>query len=157
MYSLSPIAFQGPSFVATSLGANDPKIGDVMVYGTEHYRFVYNTGNSQISVGRACVLSAVSNYSVTVSSVTITAGNLVAGVCKNATILTGQYGWVVEKGFVSCVVPDGAAIGAILIVTEDGGWVTKATAPAALCNINAKAMSAVASGTATGICYVSIS
>lgn len=154
MYSLSPIPFRGVSFVATTLGANDPKIGDVIEYGNQRLRFVYNTGNSQISTGRAVVLSAVSGYSVTVSSVTITAGNVPVGVCNHATILTGQYGWIVERGFASCYVADAAAVGAALIVTEDGGFVTYATAPAALGPIVAKAMSAVASGTVTGLCYV---
>lgn len=155
MYSLSPIPFRGPSYVATTLGVNDPKLGDVIEVGQQRLRWVYNTGNSQISVGRGCILSAVSSYSVTVSSVTVTAGNFAGvGVCNHATILTGQYGWVVERGFASCVVPDGAAVGAILIMTEDGGFVTQATAPAALGPIVAKALSAIASGTATGICYV---
>lgn len=156
MYGLDPIKFKGPSFVATSLGVNDPKIGDRMIDGSEEYVFVYNTGNSQISVGRGAVLSAVSGYSVTVSSVTITAGNFAVGVCKHATILTGQYGWLVQKGFVSCVAPNAAAIGDVLILGEDGGFYTKTSGIAQLGNMTGKALSALASGAATGICYVSV-
>lgn len=155
-YGLSPIVFKGPSFVATALAANDPRLGDVMEYAGEIYRFCYNTGNSQISTGRGAILSAVSNYSVTVSSVTITDGNVAVGFCKHATILTGQYGWLLTQGFVSCIAADAAAVGNKLILGEDGGVVAKTTGIAQLGNDVGKALSALASGAQTGICWISL-
>lgn len=99
MYGLSPVRIgQGISFVTTSLGVNDPNVGDVTVYGNETYRFVCNIGaDAQISPGLACTVSGVSGYSVTVSSTT--SADILIGVCKHNTIATGGYGWVVEKGW----------------------------------------------------------
>lgn len=64
----------------------------------EEYCYVYNAGGEQIPPGYGCILSAVTGYSVTVSSLTQVGGFF--GVVKNATLTTGTYGWVVVKGFV---------------------------------------------------------
>ena len=45
-----------------------------------------------------CIVSAVSGYSVTVSSVTQACK--LFGVCVNATLTTGTYGWIQTGGFV---------------------------------------------------------
>jgi hypothetical protein len=59
---------------------------------------VYNTGTTQIIPGNGCIVSGVTGYSVTVSSVTSV--DTFFGVCKHATLTTGTYGWVVTRGWV---------------------------------------------------------
>jgi hypothetical protein len=71
-----------------------------MTEGDEDYIWVYNTGsNAQINPGNGAICSAVTGYSVTVSSTT--SADFLVGVCKHATITTGAYGWLVTKGFTS--------------------------------------------------------
>jgi hypothetical protein len=97
MYNASPVRFNTVSMVTTSLGANDPVLGDECQEGSTKYVFVYNACNSNLAVGNGVILqSGASNYSVTISSVT---GDRIIGVVKNAAITTGAYGWVVTKGF----------------------------------------------------------
>ena len=48
------------------------EVGRRRIEGDEAYVYVYNTGSSTAGVNKGCVLSAVSGYSVTVSSVTMT-------------------------------------------------------------------------------------
>ncbi len=102
MFSLSPVRIGGGvSMVTSSLGPNDPKVGDRCVVGNESYLFVYNIGSSTLSTGFACVVSALSGYSVTISSTT--SADFAIGFCKHADIATGSYGWVVTQGFCSAV------------------------------------------------------
>lgn len=155
MEGLSPIRFGSLSFTTNSLGPNDPKVGDEVASGNDQYRFVYNAGNSAIVPSRGVTLSAVSGYSVTVS--TTTSVDLPVGICKHATISTGYYGYVLTKGFV--VVKMGAnasaAAGQLLVPADDGAFALKAsgignTSPAVL-----KTMEAIASG-ASGMAFVSL-
>lgn len=156
MYGLSPVAIgQGtPSFVTTSLGPNDPSVGDVRVWGNEVYRFVYNTGaDAQISPGLACTISLVSGYSVTVSSTS--SADFLIGVCKHATIATGGYGWVVEKGFcqITMIATSGSvAAGGMCELGADGKFAPKSNTTANG-NYVAKAMSAIVSS-ASGAAYI---
>lgn len=97
-HSNGPVAFDAISAVV-STPAVEP--GTRMWHGGREYVYVYNQGNSQISVYKACTAmlsSATSStmYSVTVS--TTTQNDLVIGFCRNATITTNTYGWVVVKG-----------------------------------------------------------
>lgn len=64
----------------------------------DEYLYVYNNGTTQIAPGNGCIVSGVTGYSVTVSSVTSV--DTFIGVCKHATITTGTYGWVVTRGWV---------------------------------------------------------
>lgn len=155
MYGLSPIRFCGPSFTTTSLGANDPKVGDVAHDGSEQYRFVYNDGNSQILPGDGVILSAVSGYSVTLSSTTSV--DLLVGVVKHATLATGAYGYVVERGFVNVNMGANlsAAAGGLLVLAADGKFTNKTISTGYVAQGNVKAMVAIASG-ASGTAFVSV-
>ena len=96
-YANRPVLFAPISMVTATLGANDPEPGYRATVGDEDYVFVYNAGNSQISPTYGAVLSAVSGYSVTVSSVTSV--DFLIGVCKHATLTTATYGWLMTRGF----------------------------------------------------------
>lgn len=155
MNGLSPIRFVSPSFVTNSLGPNDPNVGDVAVYGNEKYRFVYNVGSSTANVGDGVIVSAVSGYSVTVSSVT--GVDLLVGVVKHAAIATGYYGYVVTNGFsqVNMGADLSAAAGALLVLAADGKFTAKTISTGYVGQGNVKAMGAIASG-ASGTAYISV-
>lgn len=62
------------------------------------YIYAFNAGNQQISQGIAAVLaSACSGYSVTVSATAQL--DIGIGVCRNATMATAAYGWLMTNGF----------------------------------------------------------
>lgn len=96
-YGLDPIRFESVSAVTAT---NSVELGTRVLSGELEYTYVYNAGNSQISVKRACVLSAVTGYSVTVSSATDSANAPLFGVVVNATLTTATYGWVATRGLV---------------------------------------------------------
>ena len=98
-YGNEPVRFSKVSMVTATLGANDPQVGATTRDGDEEYLFVYNTGGSTINVGHGCTVSAVTGYSVTVSSVTSV--DILVGVCKHSAIATTEYGWVVTRGWSS--------------------------------------------------------
>ena len=155
MHSLSPIAFVGPSFTTSSLGPNDPEVGDTLRHDDEQYVFVYNAGNSQIAPGIGVIVSGVSGYSVTLSSVTSV--DLLVGVVKHATIATGYYGYVCTRGFseVKMHADQSAAAGAILILAADGVFTNKTISTGFVAPAAVKAMAAIASG-ASGTAYLSV-
>lgn len=144
-YGADPVFYGSVSMVTTSLGRNDPEVGTVRQEGDEEYIFVYNTGaNAQINPGHCAVVSAVTGYSVTVSSISL---DLAVGVCRHATIVTGGYGWLVKRGFVP--VEMGAnyscAAGELLEIGVDGVFDT-ASNTTGNAGYVAKAMEAAASG-----------
>lgn len=117
--------------------------------GNEQYMLVYNNGNSQATVGNGVTITALTGYSVTVSSVTSV--NPCFGVVRNATMTTATYGWVVIKGFSSLKADasTGLAVGDACCLGTDGvfqrltgatgyafapvcAWVLQATASAGL-------------------------
>lgn len=108
-YSNDPVAFAGISQVTASLGTNDPEPGARVSRGDESYVFVYNAGNSTIGMGKGAVLSAVSGYSVTVSSTTSV--DFLIGVCKHESLTTGTYGWLMTRGF--CEIEMGSSSGTV--------------------------------------------
>lgn len=141
------VRFGGVSMVTATLGTNDPEIGTTIEEGDEKYIFVYNAGNSQISTGRAAVLSGVTNYSVTVSSVTSV--DFGVGVCKHATLTTGTYGWLLTRGFtqVQMGANDSCTTGDILRLAVDGAFALASNATGNLSPVVGKAMTGAASGT----------
>lgn len=155
MNGLDPIRFVGPSFTTNSLGPNDPKVGDVASIGNDNYLFVYNAGSSTANVGDGVILSAVSGYSVTVSSTTSV--DLLVGVVKHTALATGYYGYVCTRGFVNVNMGANlsAAAGAGLILAADGKFTAKTCATGYAGPIQAKAMVAIASG-ASGTAFVSV-
>lgn len=147
-----PIMSEGPSMVTATLGDNDPAVGTLKRFPTGLYRFVYNAGNSQISPGYGAVVSAVSGYSVTVSSIANQIGGGI-GVCQHATLTTGTYGWLLVEGFASYEADADRAVtaGDGLALAADGVWVKVSGATGFSGSIYAKAMVATASGgSATG-------
>ena len=138
--------FGGVSQVTATLGVNDPEVGTIFRQGDEEYLFVYNNGNSQISVGQFAVVTAVTGYSVTVSSTTQV--DKPVGVCKNATLTTGTYGWLLTRGFgpVKAVANSALAAGDLLLPGGDGLWSNKAIATGNTANEYGKVMVATASG-----------
>lgn len=142
--SVDPINFEPVSNVTST---NSVEVGTRRIVGDEKYIYVYNNGNSQVSVGRGVVVSALSGYSVTVSSVS---GDFAIGFCKHATMATAQYGWVVTHGFVDgCTngMASTAIAGTDLLVMGADGSVAKDIATAVIVG---KPMSATGSaGTLT--------
>lgn len=155
MFGNQAAYFATPSMTTSSLGPNDPKVGDIRRYDDEDYRFVYNAGNSTIGVGKLATLSAVTGYSVTVS--TITGSDIAVGVCKHESIATGYYGWLMTRGFstVQMEASNSAAAGQILAVAADGTVAMKSSVTAFTGAVIGKAMEAIASG-ASGMAYISI-
>lgn len=157
MQGLNPIRFVGPSFTTNSLGTNDPKVGDVARIDDENYLFVYNAGNSNILEGDGVIVSAVSGYSVTVSSVTSV--DLLVGVRKNGTgtLSTGYYGYVCTRGFstVNMGANLSAAAGGLLVLAADGKFTNKTISTGYVSPAQVKVMDAIASG-ASGMCYITI-
>lgn len=155
-----PHRFGSVSMVTTSLGPNDPKVGDRTRSGDEEYLFVYNTGGEQISPSYGVIVSGVTGYSVSISSVG--RADFCVGVCKNATITTGAYGWVVTKGFVDVECGDDAIAKGDLIAISADGTFGKAlasgattTADTVLNAVCGKAMSAIGSG-ASGPAFINV-
>lgn len=93
-----PVIFGGGvSMVTNSLGPNDPELGTRTNYEGREYVFVYNAGGQTINPGYGAVPnSAATNMTVTVSAAT--SNDVVVGVCRNAAIADGYYGWLVTKG-----------------------------------------------------------
>jgi hypothetical protein len=155
MYGLSPIVFSTPSLTTATLGPNDPKVGDRVNYNSTDYVFVYNNGASQISTGQGCILTGVSGFSVTVSSVTSV--DQLVGVCKHNTIAASAYGWVVTKGFSNVVLSASVSgvAGDILILAADGNFIQKTISTGFVSPALVKLMSACASG-ASAMAYIDV-
>ena len=156
-YSADPVRFgEGVSQVTATLGPNDPEVGTVTREGDENYIFVYNTGSSTASVSYGVVCSAVSGYSVTVSSVTGT--DFLIGVVKHADIPTGSYGWVCTRGWaqVEMGTNDSCAAGLPLALGVDGTFVLKSNATTTNQSpVVGKSMEAIASA-GSGTAFLSV-
>ncbi len=155
MYNNSPIAFGSVSATTNSRGPSDPRVGDVRTVGNENYLYCYNNGNSQILPGDGVVVSAVSGYSVTLSSTT--GVDLLVGIVKHSTIATGYYGYVCTRGFtqVNMGANLSAAAGALLVLAADGKFTNKTISTGYAAAAKVKTMDAIASG-ASGTAYVSV-
>lgn len=156
-YSVDPVAF-GVTISGTTLtlGPNDPEVGTRMRAGDEDYVFVYNNGTSTAGVGHAVVCSAVTGYSVTVSSTT--SADLAIGIVKNAQLDPLTYGWVVTKGFssVEMITASGTvAAGDLLHLAADGELAPVSNATGSKDNVVGKAMEAIVSG-ASGQAFISV-
>lgn len=145
MYSNSPIRFTGVSAVTSARGPNDPQVGDVVTEGDEEYIYVYNNGNTQISVGECATVSGVTGYSVTVSTTTMI--DFPVGVVKHSTLTTGTYGYLLRKGFGYAKMPANSicAAGQLLTVGGDGRWAVKSISTDAPAGVYGKVIVATAS------------
>ena len=153
VYSVGPIVFAPVSQVTATPGANDPEVGTRYREGDEEYVYVYNAGGSQISPGYGAVLSAVSGYSVTVSSTTSV--DMFVGVVKHATLTTGTYGWLLTKGFseVKMEASNSCTAGQLLCPAADGTFALKSNSTGYPAPTAGKAMAAIASG-ASGTAFI---
>ena len=120
---VAPIRFGSVSMVTATLGTNDPEVGTVVEQGNEKYIFVYNGGGSTIGVGSGAIVSGVSGYTVTVSSITHV--DFPIGVCKHTAIPTVNYGWLMQRGFTTAQAGSAVATGAALTLGADGTWQTQ--------------------------------
>lgn len=121
--SLSPVIFES---VSTVTATNSVELGTRLYVGGRNYCYVYNGGNSQISVGEGCTVTATSGYTVTVSTVTMV--DAPAGFCYHATLTTGTYGWVVTRGHTKIKTPADSICSAGLLIAMGGdGRVTPHT------------------------------
>lgn len=113
------------------------------------YVYVYNAGNSQISQGQGAVLSGTSGYSVTVSSTTSI--DYMMGICRNATMATAAYGWLMYRGFsgFSAGANDSFSTGDVLAVAVGGNFSNKSSATGFTGTVVGKAVFSVASGAVT--------
>lgn len=131
------------------------EVGAERKVGDESYRYVYNAGNSQIPPSYGCTVSAVTGYSVTISSTTSV--DLLVGVVKHSTLTTGTYGWVMTQGFcpVEMEANNSCAAGQLLALAADGEFALKSNSTGYPTPAVGKAMAAIASG-ASGDAYIHV-
>jgi hypothetical protein len=129
------------------------QVGSLRHVGDEQYIYVYNAGNSQINPAYAATVSAVSGYSVTVSSTTSV--DIAVGVCKHVTLTTGTYGWLMTRGFceIKMGADNSAAAGVPIGIGTDGTFAHVTQTTIAAGPILGKAMAAIASG-ASGTAFL---
>ncbi len=125
--NVGPVNFESVSAVTATPSVD---VGVIREHEDEKYIYVYNNGTSQISVGRCATVSAVSGYSVTVSSVS---GDAIVGFAKHATLTTGTYGWLVCRGFVdgltNAMASTALSAGDVIQAGVDGGVAKGVTGP----------------------------
>jgi len=123
--------------------------------GDECYVYVYNAGNSEIPPSYGAVCSAVSGYSVTISSTTSV--DLCMGVVKHTTLTTGTYGWLMVRGFaqVELGANNSAAAGQLLALAGDGTFALKSLSTGYATPALGKTMEAITSG-ASGTAYIRV-
>jgi hypothetical protein len=123
----------------------DVAVGTYRREGDEEYIYVYNACNSDIPPSYGCILSAVSGYSVSLSSVTDTGFGV--GIIKHATLTTGTYGWMMIKGFAQFEMgaDNSCAAGVNLSLGTDGVFAARSISTGVLGNAPGVAMSATAS------------
>ena len=93
-------AFQESVSAVTSTKSVGLDLGTVRYEGGREYCYIYNAGNSQILPTYGCYsVSGATNYSMTLSSVA--SYSVCFGVCREATITTGAYGWIMKRGIVT--------------------------------------------------------
>lgn len=129
------------------------EVGTRRVYGDEDYLYVYNAGSSTAGVNKGVVVSAVSGYSITVSSTTMV--DICVGHVKHAAIPTGSYGWVCTRGWVQCDAhaDQSFVAGGLGVLAADGALTNKSISTGFVAPAHAKAMAAVASG-ASGTFFI---
>lgn len=155
-YGNGPIIFSDISNVTATPGRNAPELGARTTNNSKDYLYVYYTGSSIANVGLACVVSATSGYSVTVSSTT--SADLAMGVVVNTAMTTGDYGWLQTRGYceVEMITASGTvAAGDLLHLAADGEFAPVSNATGSKDNVIGKAMAAIVSG-ASGSAYVTI-
>lgn len=89
--------------VSQVTATNSVSLGERALYKGEDYVYCYNAGGASIAQGNGVKLvTGCSGYSVAATSLTDVA-NPCVGVAKNVAIPSGEYGWIMQKGFTSVV------------------------------------------------------
>jgi hypothetical protein len=125
-----PVRFESVSAVTASPSVSP---GARTIDAGNEYLYVYNGGNTQVSVGQGVFISPSDYNSGFTGAVSNAAsqsgGERLMGVVHHATLTTGTYGWVVTKGL-SYIALDASQVsmnaGAILVPGVDGGFVAYA-------------------------------
>jgi hypothetical protein len=149
-YSEGPIVFGGVSGVTATPGSKDPELGARCTYAGNSYIYCYNAGNSEAYPGTAMTLIAgATNYSCTLST---TAGlDVPVGVVRNATMTTGTYAWLLQKGIGTAYTSAAIAAGTALQPAANGLWTTGATF-----SVSKLLVATSAATNITGSCYFSL-
>ena len=155
---IDPVRVESISNVTATPGSRDPQLGARCIQDGKVYTYVYNGGNSQISPSYGCVLvagSGTSGNTVTVSSASGT--DFLHGVVEHATITTGAYGWVLQKGLaqVEMEADNSMVTGALLALAANGEFAFKSASTAYISPTVGKAMESAASG-ASALAYISV-
>ncbi len=153
--SNGPILFESVSNVTATPSV---EVGTRVTVAGADYIYVYNTGSSTVGQYFGAVVSAVSGFSVTVSSVTMT--DVAIGIAKHAAIPTGSYGWLLTRGFskFAAGASDSFAVAGPLALGVDGVFCLKSCATGWITPVIGKATVAAASGlTGTGEAYFNFS
>jgi len=105
---------------SVSAVTNTPSVelGTVRYDGEDKYIYCYNASNSVIEQGACVTLSGVTGYSVTCSLVT-DVGNIF-GAVKNVSMDTGDYGWILKKGFTVLLASNTSITPGALATPDDG-------------------------------------
>jgi len=156
-YSDSPVRMYGVSHVTASLSSKHPEVGTRMNDSGREYVWVYNAGGEDIDPGLGAVLIAgATDMSCTVSSVT--SADAVIGVCRNATLTTGTYGWLVTRGITP--IEMGATSGTVaslgmVEIAANGMFVPVSNTTANIAPAVGKALAEIVSN-ASGSAYISV-
>lgn len=114
--------------VSAVTASNSVELGTFRFDGGDIYQYVYNGGGQSAGVGMGLVLSAVSGYTVTVSSVT--GVHNLFGVVKNESFTTNTYGWALTRGFTALEMgaDNSGIVGLQVILGTDGVFTNKTCA-----------------------------
>lgn len=112
-------------------------LGSRRVYQGEEYVYCYNAGGASIAAAKGVkFITGASGYSVAATSLT-DVFNPFVGVVKHVAIGSGEYGWVMTRGFASVAVVSAStadykmlALGAAGAFIEASGTTTLGTAVA---------------------------
>jgi len=155
---VDPVRVETISNVTATLGSRDPQLGAKCTQDGKEYIFVYNGGNSDIEKGKGAVLqggSGTAGHTCTVSSAS--GADFLVGVCEHATLTTGTYGWLLQKGLVTVEMESGSSgvTGALLALAADGEFAFRSASTGFAGPVVGKLMESAASG-ASALAYVSV-
>lgn len=133
-YGVGPVLFGGIdgasplSFVTSdsaAIRADGHAVGDRVDHAGEEYLLVHNAGASIAAQGNFMVLSSLSGFSLTISS--LSAQHMPICVVKHADIPAGGYGWGLVRGISQVLCESTMPTGAFLTPGQDGVFKTYAT------------------------------
>lgn len=136
--SVDPVLFNGVdgaspiSHATVDSAYRVAELGARVTIKGEEYVYIHNAAATDASIGRGMVMSSLSGYSLTVSSV---AANYDVPWCvvKHVSIPAGGFGWGLVRGLSPIAVDTTAATGAYAKLGDDGifsAFVGSATANA---------------------------